>query len=351
MLYQTENPHGGDLYSRPVELDFSANINPLGTPDSVKRAIAAAAESVSHYPDPYCRALVAALADYEGQSADHILCGNGAADLIFSYCAAIKPRRAVVLAPTFAEYEAALATVHCEVLHHPLQAENDFAPTESILATITKTAPDLVMLCNPNNPTGRTFPPALLEQVLALCASQGTRLFIDECFLDLTDRGEVLSLKPFLSRNPNLFLLKAFTKSYGMAGVRLGYALCADAALLTAMGRATQSWNVSLLAQQAGLAALKERGFLAQANAIIRTQRAALTQGLQTLGLKTIPSQTNYILFHSAQELKNPLLARGILIRSCANYPGLGEGWYRIAVKLPQENARLLTALKEVFHG
>ncbi len=351
MLYRTENPHGGDLYSRPVELDFSANINPLGTPDSVKRAIAAAAESVSHYPDPYCRDLVAALADYEGQSADHLLCGNGAADLIYSYCAALKPRRALVLAPTFAEYETALATVHCEVLRHPLKEENNFTPTESLLNTITQITPDLVMLCNPNNPTGRTFPPTLLEQLLTLCASQGIRLFIDECFLDLTDRGEALSLKPSLADNPNLFLLKAFTKSYGMAGVRLGYALSADAALLTAMGRTTQSWNVSLLAQQAGLAALKERHFLAQANAIIRAQRTTLTQGLQELGLRTIPSQTNYILFHSAQELKLPLLNRGILIRSCANYPGLGEGWYRIAVKLPQENARLLVALKEVLHG
>lgn len=346
MLYQTENPHGGDRYGQPVTLDFSANTNPLGTPESVRQAVIDCVQQLDHYPDPYCRQLCQAIADYEGVPVSYILCGNGAAELIYAFCAARRPRRAMELAPTFSEYSAALEQVGCEVVRYALSPQRGFRLEEGILTALEGEKPDVLFLCNPNNPTGALIPPQLMEQIAALCQTQSITLFVDECFLDLTDGADTLSLKSRLAHMPGLFLLKAFTKSFGMAGLRLGYGLCANQALLSAMGRSVQPWNVSLPAQMAGAAALGERDFLRRAREVIRTQRTWLTEALEGLGMAVCPSQTNYLLFYSKIPLEEGLLARGIRIRPCENYPGLTRGWYRIAVRLPGENRQLIDALR-----
>lgn len=351
MLYQTPTPHGGDVYSRPVELDFSANINPFGTPPAVLEAVTASLPLLCQYPDPYCRELVEAIARHEALPKADILCGNGAAELIYAFCTALKPKKAMLLAPCFSEYEAALNTVSCTVERYFLKKETNFLLTADFLDTLSCWDGDLLMLCNPNNPTGQTIPAELLDEICQICVEKGIFLFVDECFLDLTEGGEGLSLKSRLSHMPRLLLLKAFTKSYGMAGLRLGYCLSGNAELLKAMGQTTQSWNVSIPAQKAGVAALAQKEFLQKANDLIHAQRRIQMDALQALGLTVIPSKTNYILFYSNQELRTPLLERGIQIRSCANYPGLGEGWYRIAVKLPEQNRRLTAALEEIIHG
>lgn len=351
MLYQTPTPHGGEVYSRPVEIDFSANINPFGTPPAVLEAVTASLPLLCQYPDPYCRELVEAISAHESVSKESVLCGNGAADLIYSFCAALKPKKALLLAPCFSEYEAALQTVNCTVERYSLKKETNFLLTADFLDTLTQWDGDLLMLCNPNNPTGQTIPAELLDKICQFCEEKGIFLFVDECFLDLTEGGEALSLKGRLSAQKNLLLLKAFTKSYGMAGLRLGYCLSSNTALLKAMGHTTQSWNVSIPAQKAGAAALSQKEFLQKANDLIHAQRKIQLEALRALGFTVVPSKTNYILFYSAKELRTHLLERGIQIRSCANYPGLGEGWYRIAVKLPEQNRRLIAALEEIIHG
>lgn len=351
MLYQTKNPHGGEVYETPGLLDFSANINPLGTPPAVKKAVEAALPLLSQYPDPYCRELVAAISDYENIPKEQILCGNGAAELIFSLCQALRPEKALLLAPSFSEYESALRSVGCRVERWRLSEEQGFALTEDFLEALNQFDGSLLMLCNPNNPTGQVIERGMMERILSACRRKGIFLFVDECFLDLTEGGEALTLKGALSGRENLLLLKAFTKSYGMAGLRLGYCLSGNSQLLGRMGRSVQAWNVSLPAQLAGAAAFKEQAFLNRARAIIHAQRPILAAGMERLGLTVIPSRVNFLLFYSERELRGPLLERGIQIRSCANYPGLTEGWYRAAVKLPEENQRLLTAMEEILHG
>ena len=148
---------------------------------------------------------------------------------------------------------------------------------------------------------------------------------------------------------PGLFLLRAFTKSYGMAGLRLGYCLSGDGGLLSAMSRRVQPWNVSLPAQRAGVAALKEEAFLERSRQLIRRERPLLAAELEKLGLRVCPSQANYLLVKSRRELFGPLLERGVLIRDCSNYEGLGRGWYRLAVKGREENRMLLDALGAIL--
>lgn len=344
MLYQTENQHGGDIYGGGITLDYSANTNPLGTPPGVLAAITQALPQLHRYPDPYCRALVKAIADFEQVPEPYILCGNGAADLIYACCAAVKPRIAVELAPTFAEYALGLERVGCRVERYPLRREDMFDLDGGFLGFLERVRPEAVFLCSPNNPTGRLIPPALLERILLYCGETGTRLFLDECFLDLSDDG--VSMEAYLQDCPQLLILKAFTKSYGMAGVRLGYCLCADNALLGKMAEASQPWNVSSLAQTAGIAALREGAFLRQTRALIRTERPWLAQRLTELGFWVCPSKANYLLLHGPEGLAKALRQRGIAIRSCANYYGLSAGWYRIAVRRHEENERLLDVIE-----
>ena len=348
MLYQTPNPHGGDLYTRPVELDFSVNTNPLGTPRAVVEAVRDAAGSLCRYPDPCCRELTAALAEYEDVPEDHILCGGGAAELIYAYCRAIGARTALVTAPAFSEYAAALEAEGCWVLSHPLREADGFGVTGAFLWALEDTPAEAVFLCNPNNPTGRLIREDLLEEICRLCRDRGIRLFVDECFLDLSDGGRDASLTDRLEEYPGLFLLKAFTKTYGMAGLRLGYCLSGDRALLARMSRGTQPWNVSLPAQRAGMAALGEREFLRQSRKLIQEERPWLAARLEESGFRVCPSQANYLLLKSGRELAAPLLEQGILIRDCSNYTGLGPGWYRTAVKTRGENQRLVAALTEI---
>lgn len=241
MLYQTKNPHGGDREGRTIKLDFSVNTNPLGPPEAVRRAVVESAGALDQYPDPRCRALVRALAEHEGVPEDCILCGSGAAELIYSYCAAVRPRRALELAPTFSEYASALEAAGCRVERWNLRSENGFALGADFLEALAAGDWDAVFLCTPNNPTGQLIAPDLLEDICRVCKDRGIRLFLDECFLDLSGGP---SMKAALADFPGLFLLRAFTKTYAMAALRLGYCLSADRALLAAMSRTAQPWNV-----------------------------------------------------------------------------------------------------------
>lgn len=339
--------HGGDIEGYRLEfdampLDFSANINPLGLPPSVRHALAEAAEAAQHYPDPLCRRLTAALAGRENVDPAHILCGNGAADLIFRLVLAKKPARALITAPTFAEYQLALESVGCAVEQHPLMATDGFNLNESILARL-RPGLDMLFLCNPNNPTGLLIAPDLLERIAARCAEYDILLAVDECFNGLLDEPLHHSLRGSLTKYDNLLIFDAFTKLYAMPGLRLGYALSANAALLAAMHAAGQPWAVSAPAQAAGLAALAEADYLQQTRALIHEEREYLRGALAEAGLTVLCGEANFLFFHSSLPyLAERLRARGLLIRDCANYQGLGKGYYRVAVRTRADNLRLI---------
>lgn len=345
--------HGGDWAGYRAEfgcdaLDFSANVSPLGLPAGVAAAITNALPTADRYPDPLCRELRAALAGAEGVPADWILCGNGAADLIFRLALAVRPRRALLPAPTFAEYEAALQTVGCAVQRVFLREENEFAVTEEFIDAVTPET-DIAFLCQPNNPTGQVTPPALVERLVRRCAECSAVLVVDECFLDFLPDRDAWTAKQLLRDAPQLIILKAFTKLYAMAGVRLGYALCGDAALLEKMRGAGQPWAVSSLAQAAGLAALQETAYAGAVRALIAEQRPRMAAGLRALGLRVMDGQANYLLFRATPDFGEKLRRRGAVVRSCANYPGLDAAWYRTAVRTAEENTRLLQIMGEIL--
>lgn len=346
MLYKTINPHGGDVYKEPIRLDYSANTNPFGTPEGVKKAICGMIDKMYHYPDPYCRELVEKIAETENIPSDYILCGNGAAELIYSYFEAALPKKVAETAPTFSEYSAAAENAGSTVVRYYLSKDNDFELDGGILDFLAKEKPDVLAICNPNNPTGRLAKPLLMENILLYCHQNNIRLFVDECFLDLTENGD--SMKRYLSSFSNLFILKAFTKNYGMAGIRLGYCMCGDTTLLKKMSQKVQPWNVSSFAQKAGVAALSEHHFLEEARKYIINERKWLLESLKKFEFFVCPSDANYLLFYGKEDLDVLLMKKGIAVRNCSNYYGLGSGWFRIAVRTREENEKLICAIKSI---
>lgn len=348
MVLLNDYGHGGDVYRNRVRLDFSANVNPLGTPPEVVAAIAASAEKCAAYPDPYCTRLREKLAAVHGVEPGDVVCGNGAAELIFQFAAALRPKTALLPVPSFSEYESALAAAGCEIGYFELKRAEGFAVTEAILDAVTPEVGALV-LCTPNNPTGRSIDPALLERILDRCRAAGAWLLLDECFLDLTDAGAEKSLIPALREGDPCLVLRAFTKLYGMAGVRLGYAVCKNETMLETMCRTVQPWNVSAPAQAAGEAALDCRAFVARTLALIAEEKEYLLRELRALGVDVLPGDANFLMLSGVPGLCDKLLERGILLRSCANYRGLTEGDCRIAVRTHAENEQLIAVLREVL--
>ncbi len=340
--------HGGDIYSRHVDLDFSVNINPLGMPPEVRAALIENTDRFDVYPDPQCRRLAAALSSFLGVPQDWIVFGNGAADVIIRLCLSGHPRRALICAPTFSEYEKAALMAGAAVDKYLLHEENGFALDRGIFDALNR-KPDLFFLCNPNNPTGCLTPAGLIAEIADFCESRDITFVIDECFLSFTGEKSAADL---LKDHPHTVILDAFTKMYSMAGLRLGFILCSSQELTARVRAFGQSWNVSTPAQVAGLAALGcGRQWIERTRKFTASETACLRGRLRAMGLKVFDGAANYTLFKSSVPLTEPLLQRGILIRSCANYTGLSDQFYRVGIKTREKNERLLAALEDVLKG
>ncbi|MCD8045136.1 MAG: aminotransferase class I/II-fold pyridoxal phosphate-dependent enzyme [Clostridiales bacterium] len=339
--------HGGDIYTNQNMLDFSANINFRGMPVPVREAARAAVDDAIHYPDVRCRALKRAIAEMDGVPETSIFCGNGAADVIGSLVRAVKPKRALLPVPSFYEYRRALEGVGCEVTACVMRGEDGFRLRADILEQITGET-DLIFLCNPNNPTGLLTGRDLMKRILQRCETTGTLLVADECFMDLTEEPERFSLLSEVGKSDRLFILKAFTKTFAMPGLRLGYGICRNGALLQAMEEASQPWRVSVPAQAAGVAAAAEPTYLRESRRMIGENRRALIAGLRDLGCNVWDSAANFVFFSGEEGLAERLLRQGILIRDCANFEGLGPGYYRAAVRSGRDVERLLDTLRKI---
>ncbi len=346
----TNDIHGGNIYrkGRNVRLDFSANLNPLGMPESVKKAAKDAVDISDRYPDHSCGELRERLASLWRVRQDMIFFGNGADDLIFRIVRAIRPKHALITVPTFSEYEKALEAVDCNIIKYRLTEKHGFVPDEYILDVLDeyRDVLDMIILCSPNNPTGRLIDRGLLDRINKKCG-YGIYLLLDECFADLTEQGVRYDF-PFTDVSEFDIVLRAFTKTWAMAGLRLGYAVFGSKDMYYSTLEQGQFWSVSAVAQAAGLAALDETEYVRKAVALISSERQYLSEELRKFGFTVYPSDTNFILFRCGIRLYELLLDKGILIRNCDNFDGLGEGYFRIAVRLHEENEALIKAIEKV---
>lgn len=347
----TNDIHGGNIYrkGRNIRLDLSANINPLGMPESVKKAAKDAVDISDRYPDHSCGELREKLASLWKVRQDMIFFGNGADDLIFRIVNAIRPKHALIAVPTFSEYEKALEAVGCNIIKYRLNPKNGFVLDEYILDVIDeyRDVLDMMILCSPNNPTGRLIDRGLLDRINQKC-NYGIYFLLDECFAELTEYG-VHYCFPFGGISEFDIVLRAFTKTYAMAGLRLGYAVFGSKDMYYETSEQGQFWSVSTVAQAAGAAALEETGYVKNAVELISAEREYLSNELKKFGFTVYPSDANFILFRCDIPLDEMLLNNGILIRNCDNFDGLGEGYFRTAVRTHEENEELVKTIEKVI--
>lgn len=343
--------HGGDVYHHAVRLDYSVNLNPLGTPASVIQAARDSIGQIQQYPDPEQAALTEALGKTLHIPQEQLLFGNGAAELIDAFLASAAPRRILLPEPSFSEYRRIPELEQCEIIPFSLKEADQFQIMEEDILSAIGPSVDLVILCTPNNPNGAMIRPELLKKILERCGITRTRVLLDECFVMLSEHPEYATGSYLLQAFPHLFVLRTFTKSFAMPGLRLGYGISSDRTLLEKMRKRLQPWNISIPATAAGIAALQETAHVAEARELIRKERVYLSDGLCSCGLTVYESDSNYLLFRGPETLKEDLQKQEILIRDCSNYHGLCRGFFRIAVRNHEDNIQLLDALGRIIHG
>lgn len=347
--------HGGNIYGNEIKYDFSVNLNPLGPPKSVQDALVAALNHVEEYPDPEYRELRRGLANYWQLAEEQLVLGNGASELIPGIIRTLAPKTCMVTAPCYSGYETALnaAAPSCRIHRIPLRAEDDFILPENICQEIARVKPNLLILTNPNNPNGKRISANRLREIADACRTAGTMLLVDECFLALSGGDKDSLIHCIRSESLPAVVLRAFTKTFAIPGVRLGYAVC-SAPMAERIQRELPEWNLSVFAQYAGRAALETvaggtSGYLAASVEMIAREREFLSEELEKLGFRVFPSDANYILFQSRDwELHQKMLDKGILIRDCRDYHGLTAGFYRTAVRTHRENTVLLRCLRNI---
>ncbi|KOY15528.1 threonine-phosphate decarboxylase [Paenibacillus xylanivorans] len=353
--------HGGDVETaaarfggNPADfLDFSANINPLGPPREVLEALEQGLHTVLRYPDPGHRTFKMLLSDRLGLTPDHISVGNGAAESMALILLGLAPRRVGTVEPGFSEYSALSRQFGAEVHYVRGREELDWrAEPENIEKLMERV--DLLFLGQPNNPNGVQYPVEVLHRLARKAETIGTTLVVDEAFMDFIPESQRQSLAPSLKEYPQVIIIRSMTKFYAIPGLRLGYAL-GRPKWIHAMTEKQVTWSVNGLALIAGEACLRSgENFEQETMALVSYERERLTAGLKVLGCKVTRGEANFILAAlpepwTATSMQAALGERGILIRSCAMYPGLGERHVRFAVKDAEANGRLLETMKNVI--
>ena len=350
-----QNIHGGDIYSRQIRLDFSVNGNPLGMPAEARLSLLAAINHVGEYPDAAAGELTETvshmLSVQSGREiqGEYLVFGNGASELFLAIMHALKPENIVIPVPSFYGYEYAAKAVDSHIKYVYLSEETAFCPGKELLQVLTADT-DLLFLANPNNPTGQLMSREYLRELMEHCRQQGIIVVLDECFIEFceTDREQPVSLLGKIDQYENLLLVRAFTKSFAMPGVRLGYLVCSNEGLREKIRRQLPEWNLSVFAQRAGIVcAGQAEQYLQDTVEYVKTERAYLREGLEAPGIRVVSGEADFLLLYTTQPIYDRLLAKGILIRNCENFRGLGEGYYRIAVKKHEENEVLLDELEQ----
>ena len=352
--------HGGDIKSVIREnnlneiMDFSANINPYGLSSNIKNAILADLDNIIHYPQPNAEDLRKKIGETYNIAGDKIIVGNGAVEIIYTLCHILKPKNVLIVSPGFSEYERAARSAGADIHYAMLDEKLDFnSPLRDIIVNIKGN--DLLFIGNPNNPTGTLYMLEDMELLIEHAENNGCFVVVDESFMDFIKTSEAFSVLPLVEKYHNLLVLHSLTKFYAIPGLRLGFA-ATDHEVLDPLYAAKDIWNVNSLAQAAGMAALDDKKYQRRSRTYTRTEINYLYEELSTLDkLKVYEPTVNFILVNisktgfTATQLREKLLKYNIIIRNCANYPGLDENYVRFAVRTREENDELVDALTEIL--
>lgn len=357
--------HGGNInyYSQKHGLkneeiiDFSANINFLGPPVQLKKYINSNFNMIRHYPEPNSGQLKKLLGNRLNLPPKNTIIGNGAVELIYQLIKVVKPKKSLMIAPTFSEYEIACKSSGAEIRRIFLKKENGFKYIPGkIIASLTGV--DMVFVCNPNNPTGSLLNSDEIEDICLECRKRDIITVIDESFIDFLGDSEDYTIFKSINDYDNLFILRSLTKFYAIPGLRLGYGL-GNSYLIQEMEEKRDPWSVNTIAQLAGEVIFNKKSIAAYRRNTVKAnslEKDYFYQGLtEVKGIKPIKPVANFILVNiegtglSSKDLSNTIAEKGILIRDCSSFSDLGEDYIRLAVKKREDNMKLIKVFKEIL--
>ena len=380
--------HGGNIYKIFREknikeiLDYSSNINPYGIPESLKKRITENLEILERYPDPDYVELRQKLSNLNKVNLSDIILGNGATEIIFLFMKVINPKKILIVSPTFGEYERAVKATEIsgdtvslsssngdnknienkkiEIEYFELKESDDFKLNIGNLKNELENKYDLLIICNPNNPTGKFLKLAQTEEILKECNKYDTKLFIDEAFIEFLADGMKESIINTEGNKKNLFVTRAFTKFFAIPGLRLGYGMYFDKELEKKISEKKEPWSVNNFAEMAGLTVLDDAEYIEKTLKWIAEEKIYMYEKLNKIsGMKVYETEVNFItgkidekLFSegvNVKILREKMLEQGILIRDASNFKFLDERFFRLAIKDRASNERVIEAMKEIF--
>lgn len=358
--------HGGDLdiisrkygISKADILNFSGNVNPLGLPDEVKNAVRDNLSAICDYPDVSYLKLREAIAAYTGADVNSLLVGNGSTELISTYIKTLCPKESIIISPAYSEYQREIELTGGKITLFPLLEEDGFVLNLNSLRALITDKTDLVVLCNPNNPTGSYVTADKLRLLLDVLKEHSAYLMIDETYIEFADDVKAVSAMPLTNEYSNLFIIRGTSKFFSCPGLRLGYSACSDSALREKAASFKDPWSVNSYAELAGCVMFTSQGFIDKTRKLIISERNRIkTELLSWKNITLYDTQSNFFLFKltrddiSAADIFEKLIQKRLLVRDCSSFPYLDGHYIRFCIQLSEQNDLLLKELKEIIEN
>jgi len=363
---RTVNPyfHGGNVwevsekYKIPVDqiIDFSISTNPLGAPEKAVESIRQHLNLIHHYPDPDHEWLLEALAKSVGVAPNNVVVGNGSTELIYLFNEVFLEEgyEAVIPVPTFSEYKAAIERFGGSVVFIKCDSANNFKLNLQELENSVTKKTRTIFLCNPNSPTGWLYEKADILRIIKFAADENVLVFVDEDYIDFVDDSKRYSMAEYVNEYNNLFVLRSLTKFFGLAGVRIGFGV-GSPDLVNVLKRVIMPWSVNSLAMFAAAEAVKDTEFIKKSRLLLSKSKRQMLEIFKTVPwLKVYPSETNFLLIEiirddlTSTQLAEGLAKKGLLIRDCKDFDGLNNRFFRVTVRKPEENRKLVEQIKSL---
>jgi threonine-phosphate decarboxylase len=354
--------HGGNVweisekYKIPVDqlIDFSISTNPLGAPEKALQSIRQNLNLIYHYPDPDPEWLLEALSKSVGEKPNNVVIGNGSTELIYLFTEIFLESgyEAVIPVPTFNEYKAAIERFGGNMIFVKYNPAKNFRLNfEELASTITKKT-RIIFLCNPNSPTGCLHDKDDVLRTIKLAEEENVLVFLDEDYIDFVEDSKSYTMADYVNEFNNLFVLRSLTKFYGLAGIRIGFGL-ASPDIVKIIKKAKMPWSVNSLAMYAAVEAVKDKDFIEKTKLLLSNSKREMLKMFKTIPwLKVYPSETNFLLVEIIQgeltstQLREGLAKKGFLIRDCKDFDGLNNRFFRVTVRRPEENKKLIEQIK-----
>jgi len=364
MLKHKDHFHGSDLEQieqiygiKATDItSFSANVNPLGISYKLRQTLANQLDAITRYPDRDYKALRSCIATYANTQADNVIVGNGSTELISLFIQTQEPKAALILGPTYSEYEREISLGGGTTKYYPLRPENNFNLDVDDLCNSLEDSIDLLVLCNPNNPTSTALSRKEIRKILDACMQHGIFVMIDETYVEFTAdiaNTTAVSLANFYN---NLIVLRGTSKFFAAPGLRLGYAITGNHDLASAIDTRKNPWSINSLAEIAGRLMLSDHEYIEKTQKLIISERTRITSELKSLdSVRIFPPQANFILMQilksdvTAEDLFEHCIRQGLMIRSCSTFPFLDNSFVRFCIMNPEQNDKLIAAFSEIL--